>query len=103
MSVTLIMTWDLKDGLEQEYFEFVVQQWVPATTQMGLQTVAAWYTQYRANETVPLIRAEAVAEDAATIRKILASPEWKDIHEQLLGFVENYQQKIVETTGEFKL
>lgn len=103
MSVTLIMTWDLKEGLEQEYFEFVVQQWVPATTQMGLQTVAAWYTQYRANDSVPLIRAEAVAEDAATIRKILASHEWKDIHEQLLGFVEHYQQKLVETTGEFKL
>lgn len=103
MSVTLIMTWDLKDGLEQEYFEFVVQQWVPATNQMGLQTVAAWYTQYRADSNVPLIRAEAVAEDVAAIRGILESQEWKTIHEQLLGYVENYQQKIVETTGEFKL
>src|SRR6188768_1818299 len=103
MSVTLIMTWDLKDGQEQEYFEFVVQQWVPATTQMGLQTVAAWYTQYRADESVPLIRAEAVAEDVTAIRGILDSSEWQTIHEQLLNFVENYSQKIVETTGEFKI
>lgn len=103
MSITLIMTWDLKQGMEQEYFEFVVQQWVPATSQLGLHTVAAWYTQYRANASVPLIRAEAVAEDVAAIKTILESHEWKAIHTQLLGFVENYQQKIVETTGEFKI
>jgi hypothetical protein len=103
MSVTLIMTWDLKEGMEQKYFEFVVSEWVPATSQMGLQTVAAWYTQYRVDETVPLMRAEAVAEDVASIKAILDSREWKSIHNQLLGFVLNYQQKIVETTGEFKL
>jgi hypothetical protein len=103
MSVTLIMTWDLKEGMEQEYFEFVVREWVPATNQLGLQTVAAWYTQYRVDESVPLIRAEAVADDVASIRAILETEEWKNIHEQLLGFVDNYTQKIVETTGEFKL
>jgi hypothetical protein len=103
MSVTLIMTWDLKEGMEQEYFEFVVREWVPATNQLGLHTVAAWYTQYRADETVPLIRAEAVAEDVTSIRSILDTEEWKAIHEQLLAYVENYQQKLVETTGEFKI
>ena len=64
MSVTFIMRWDIKDDMEQEYFQFVVREWVPATSRLGLQPVAAWYTQWRIDDTVPMIRAEAVADDA---------------------------------------
>lgn len=103
MSVTLIMTWDIKDDMEQEYFEFVVREWVPATSRLGLQTVAAWLTAWRIDDTVPLIRAEAVADDAGTIHDILTSPEWSNIQAQLLEYVDNYTHKVVETTGGFLL
>jgi hypothetical protein len=103
MSVTLIMTWDIKEGMEQEYFEFIMREWAPTTNQLGIQTVAAWYTLYRKDDTVPLIRAEAVAEDVDSIRQLLMTSEWQHIHEQLLTYVENYAQKLVETTGEFRI
>ena len=103
MSLTVIMTWDIKENREQDYMEFVLREWVPATNRLGLRTVAAWYTQYRKDETIPMIRAEAQVEDIPTIRNILASHEWENIHEQLLEYVENYKHKVVETTGEFKL
>lgn len=103
MSVTLIMTWDIRDDMEREYFEFVVSEWVPATSRLGLQPVAAWYTQYRVDESIPLIRAEAIAESAQKLRDILDSPDWLTIQEELADYVENYSHKVVETTGEFKL
>lgn len=103
MSLTLIMTWDIKEDMEQDYMEFVLSEWVPTTNRMGLKTVAAWYTQYRKDDSVPMIRAEALADDVAAIRAILDSSEWENIHEQLLGYVENYKQKVVETTGEFRM
>jgi hypothetical protein len=103
MSVTLIMTWDIKEEMEQEYFEFVVREWVPATNRLGLQPVAAWLTAWRIDDSVPLIRAEAIAEDEATIRSILESAEWHSIQGQLLEYVDNYRHKVVETTGDFKL
>ncbi len=103
MSVTLIMTWDIKEDMEQEYFQFVVREWVPATSRLGLQPVAAWYTQWRIDENVPMIRAEAVAEDAEAIRDILKHPDWHSIQAQLMDYVENYSHKVVETTGEFKM
>jgi len=103
MSVTLIMTWDIKEDMEQEYFAFVVREWVPATSRLGLSTVAAWFTQYRVNEDIPLIRAEALAEDEDTINDILTSPEWFTIQGQLMDYVENYSHKVVETTGEFQI
>jgi hypothetical protein len=97
------MTWDIKDNMEQDYMEFVLRDWVPATNRLGLKTVAAWYTQYRKDESIPMIRAEAQVEDIPAIRTILNSPEWETIHEQLLEYVENYKHKVVETTGEFKI
>ncbi|MGJ3239068.1 MAG: hypothetical protein ACFE0Q_10225 [Anaerolineae bacterium] len=103
MSVTLIMQWDIKAELEQEYFAFVVREWVPATSRLGLQTVAAWLTAWRIDETVPLIRAEAIADDKETLANILQSSEWHAIQEQLMEYVENYRHKVVETSGEFKL
>lgn len=103
MSVTLIMTWNIKDGLEEEYFEFVIRDWVPKTAKLGLRTVAAWYTDYSKDETVPDIRAEALAESKADMRRILISDEWQVIQDELMAYVENYHHKVVETTGEFKL
>ena len=103
MSLTLIMTWDIKENREKDYMEFVLREWIPATNRLGLKTVSAWFTQYRKDETVPMIRAEALVDDVASVRKILASSEWQYIHEQLLDYVENYKHKVVETTGEFKL
>lgn len=103
MSLTLIMTWDIKDEMEQEYFEFVVREWVPATSRLGLQPVAAWLTSWRIDDSVPLIRAEALAEDEDAMRDILESPDWHTIQSQLMEYVENYSHKVVETTGDFKL
>lgn len=103
MSVTLIMTWDIKEDMEQEYFQFVVREWVPATSRLGLQPVAAWYTQWRIDETVPMIRAEATAEDTEAIHDILKNPDWHSIQAQLMDYVENYSHKVVETTGEFRM
>lgn len=103
MSLTLIMTWDIKEEMEQEYFEFVVREWVPATSRLGLQPVAAWLTSWRIDDTVPLIRAEALAEDEDAMRDILKSTDWHMIQSQLMEYVENYRHKVVETTGDFKL
>lgn len=103
MSLTLIMTWDIKEDMDQEYFEFVVREWVPATSRIGLQMIAAWYTYYRKDESVPRIRAEGITETIEEMRAVLENPEWDDIQARLMEYVENYKQKIVYTTGEFKL
>lgn len=103
MSYTLIMTWDIKAGMEQEYFEFVVREWVPVTSKLGLKMVAVWFTHYAADSTLPAIRAEGITDDLSTMRSTLESPEWDGIQEQLMNYAENYRQKVVRTTGEFQI
>ena len=73
------------------------------TNRLGLQMVAAWYTQYSVDSDIPLIRAEGIAQDLNTMRSILKSDSWQEIHVKLMDYVDNYSHKVVETTGDFRL
>ena len=102
MSVKLLMNWDIKPGRDQDYFEFVVREWVPGVNKLGIEPVAAWYTIYSRDNT-PQILAEALADDLPTLRTILESPEWNELHESLMEYVNNYRHKVVRITGGFQL
>lgn len=102
-SVKLIMQWNIQDGKDQEYFEFVVREWVPIVSRLGLRTVGAWFSVYTSDETQPRIMAEALADNLEIMRSILAHQDWHGIHARLLEYVEDYSQKVVYTTGDFQL
>lgn len=103
MTVKLLLHWDIKPGRDQEYFEFVVREWVPGIRKLGLQPTGAWFTVYSRDKDAPQIMTEGVAGDLDSMRDILSSDEWLTLHEKLQEFVQNYQQKIVHVTGGFQL
>ncbi|RMG85270.1 MAG: hypothetical protein D6712_09795 [Chloroflexi bacterium] len=103
MSVKLLMEWDIKPGRDQEYFEFVVREWVPGINRLGVQPIAAWYTIYSRDSNTRQILAEAVADDLETMKRVLQSTEWATLHDKLLDYVENYTHKVVPVTGGFQL
>ncbi len=98
--VKLLMSWDIKPGQEAAYFEFIVKEWAPGVMRLGLQPTEAWYTVFGDG---PQILTGGVAEDLETMRQILESEEWQNLHEKLLTFVTNFQQKVVPATGRFQL
>ncbi len=101
-NVKLLMHWDIKRGLDEKYFEFVMREWVPNTTKLGLTPIEAWYNIYTSSE-IPRIMAGAIAEDEASMREIITSRDWEDLQAQLMEYVENYSQKIVRVTGGYQL
>ncbi len=96
----LLMSWDLKAGREQAYFEFVVQEFAPGLMKLGLQPTEAWYTVYGKS---PQILTGAVTKELATMREILAGDEWRQLRERLLTYVANFEQKVVEDRSRFQL
>lgn len=102
MSVKLLMHWDIKPGHDQDYFEFLIREWGPGITRLGIEPTGAWWTAY-SSRSMPQIMAEAIAEDLATMQGILKSEEWQQLHTKLLEYVDNYTQKVVRTSGEFQL
>jgi len=101
-NVKLLMHWDIKQEREQDYFEFVVREWMPGLTRLGIEPTGAWYTAYSRTKQSQIMT-EGIAEDLDTMRRILGSPEWLRLHRRLLEYVNNYQQKIVRVTGGFQM
>ncbi len=99
MQVKLLMTWDIKSGYDQEYFEFMVREWVPGITRLDMQPTEAWLAVYG---DCPQIMNGCIAKDLDTLKRILVSDEWRTLHEHLIEYVDNYQHKIVHATGGFQ-
>jgi hypothetical protein len=98
--IKLLMSWDIRPGKEQEYFEFVVQEFGPRMVRLGLQPTEAWYTAYGAG---PQILAGGITKDRPSLDQILEGEEWQNLHKKLLEYVINYSEKIVPNTGNFQL
>ena len=94
------MTWDIRPGQEQTYFEFAMQTFAPALTKMGWQPTEAWYTLYGDG---PQIMTAGITDSVDKMREILDSAEWGDLKNQLLEYVTNFEYKVVPATGRFQI
>ncbi len=100
MAVKLLMTWDILPGREQEYFEFVVRDFIPGVQRLGLEASDAWFTMYGDQ---PQILAAMQTASISTMQHVLETPEWKDLTHQLLDYVEDFKYKIVTARGGFQI
>lgn len=100
MAAKLLMSWDIKPGVEQEYFEFVVREFVPGITKLGIQPTEAWYTVYGS---CPQILTAGVADTAGAIRKALVTEEWQALQDKLETYVDNLEKKVIRAGGGFQL
>jgi hypothetical protein len=100
MAVKLLLTWDILPGREQEYFEFVVREFIPAIQKLGLEPTDAWFTVY-GNQ--PQIMAAIQGANLANVKRLLKSDEWDSLTHQLLDYVEDFHYKIVEARQGFQI
>ena len=98
--VKLIMSFDIRPGVQQVYYQFMISQFVPAIQKMGLQMSDAWHTVYgdypsRINSFVGL--------DLDSMRQVLNSHEWEELETRLQEYVLNYSWRIVPLREGFQL
>lgn len=98
-AVKVIMTWDIAADHEQEYFEFVIGEWVPGVQRLGFQPIDAWATVFGA---YPQIQVGLLADNAPKARELMGSRDWDALEERLLGFVKNYSYKVVSARNGFQ-
>ena len=94
------MTWDILPGKEQEYFEFIVRDWIPGLQRMGMEPSDAWFTMYGEK---PQIMAAAQMSSLNSIQRVLDTQDWKNLTQSLLDYVENFDYKVVQARGGFQL
>lgn len=99
MPIKLLMTWDISPEREQEYFEFVIGQFIPGVQRMGLEPIEAWATIYGE---YPQIQVAMLAPDLPNAQRALNSAEWTTLRDQLFGYVKNYSYKLIQAKGGFQ-
>jgi hypothetical protein len=96
----LLLRWDIRPESEQEYFEFLVNEFIPSLNQLGIEEIQVWYTAYGDCEQK---LAEGTTETTDDMFKALRSSEWRTLNEKLQQFVANYHSKVVRATRGFQL
>jgi hypothetical protein len=96
----LLLSWDIKPARDQEYFEFMVREFAPKISSMGLTPTEAWFSVYGDG---PQIIVEGITDDLETMRQVLESEDWKALNRRLLEFVDHYQQKVVTGRSDLQL
>ncbi len=100
MAVKLLMTWDILPGREQEYFEFVVRDFIPGVQRMGMEPSDAWFTMYGKQ---PQILTAMQMPSIASLQRVLDSPEWHELIQRLQEYIANYQYKVVPARAGFQM
>ena len=94
--VKLLLRWDVPNGSEADYSEFIVNEFIPRLQRAGIADVQFWYTSFGDCEK---IQVELVADQKEKMNNILRSDEWTSLHERLGDLVTNFSQKLVRATG----
>ncbi len=100
MAVKLLMSWNILPGREQEYFEFVVREFIPEIQQLGLETTEAWVTVYGDH---PQILAAAKSANPEDLQQIILSQEWDALTSRLLDFVKDLEFRTVQDRPGFQM
>jgi hypothetical protein len=64
--IKLIMTWNIREGRETEYLEFLTQDFTRLIGEMGVQPLDAWYSAWGQG---PQVIAGGVTKDLETMEK----------------------------------
>ena len=100
MTVKLLITWDILPNQEQEYFEFVISDFMPEIKQLGIRPIEIWYTIYGEQ---PQIMIAAKTQSQAALNVAMASKEWQRLLDNLMQFVENFSYKVIPSRTGFQL
>jgi hypothetical protein len=93
------MTWDIAGERDQDYFEFIISEFLPGIQRVGLEPIEAWATIYG---NYPQIQVAMLAPDLVNAQRILDSADWQNLRDRLFGFVKNYSCKLVSARGGFQ-
>jgi hypothetical protein len=96
----IIMRWNIRPGAESEYFEFMVNEFIPGFKRLGIADPQVWYTVYGDREQILV---SGISETGEQMKYILRSEEWVQLKDRLTDLVDDFSQNVITATGGFQL
>ena len=100
MRVKLLMQWDIDEGKESLYYDFVVNEFLPLAKRLGLSDIQFWFTTFGDAEQ---IQASGMASSLEKMMNIINSEDWEHLVLRLTDLVSDFQQKVIPATKGFQL
>jgi len=94
------MRWDVRPETERDYFEFLVHEFIPGLSKLGISEIQVWYTAYGECEQK---LATGITPTLEQMQAALNSEEWASLIGNLKNFVDGFSQKIVPATTGFQI
>lgn len=98
-AVKLLLTYDPIPEKREEYFRYVLGEFVPLLEHLGLTMCETWHTAYGS---YPLRLTGFVAADIDSLERIIESPDFRKLERRLQNYVTNYQRRIVPVNKRFQ-
>ena len=99
MSVLFTQSWDIIQGKDVEYTQFIVDTYLPEMAEMGLIPVGGYYVEVGFG---PRIVAVFSVNETEEVLKTIAGKRFKDLLRLLKTIVMNYRGSVLEPTGAVK-
>lgn len=95
----LLLTYDPLPERREEYFRYVLGEFIPTMEYIGLKLCEAWHTAYGE---YPLRLTGYISVDDRTLDEIIDSKDFIELEQRLQEFVLNYHKKIVDRSSRFQ-
>ena len=95
----LLMSYDIRVDQYEPYYQFIMNEFVPALQSMGLYMSGVWHTAYGS---YPVRQIEFIADSRETVREVFQSERWEQLESKLRSFINNYERKLVHYQDRFQ-
>lgn len=99
MQVKLLITYNIRPHREDEYYRFMMGEFIPTVQSVGLMMTDGWQTAYGR---YPDRLFAFVVEDEEKVFEILRSERWRKIETKLLKLVTDYEARVVPKRAGFQ-
>lgn len=97
--VKVLISYDMREGREEECQRYVMQTLGPGMAQLGLRITDAWYTLWG---NAPQIMGGGVLDSEEAASRMIYSQEWGNLIDGLRPLVDNFRIRVIDADGRFQ-
>jgi hypothetical protein len=99
MNFKLLLAYDIRSQRTEDYYQFIMGEFLPRVQALGLIMTEGWQTLYG---DYPSRLLGFAARDDKTLQHVIQSDEWDSIETKLGEFVANYERRLVKAKPGFQ-
>lgn len=95
----LLISYDILPDRQEEYYRYVLGEFVPSLRVMGIHMMSAWHVAYG---NYPERQLVFVTENWQTLETAFANPRWHNLEDRLKSYTTDYSRKVVHFEDRFQ-